>query len=176
MKMKNIISCLLIVATFAISTPSKAIVGIASDSEATAIAGLALMDISQIWIAERRTTTTRYGRRGWRRTTYVTYRVVTFPAFFIAGLVLLDDQGRAEIGSDLSAEQIANAQLTDSEVSAFKAEIEEINAIKDVVASEIADIKEDEKRMEAAGKLWTEYSSVLSEDAAIALAKLSNIE
>jgi hypothetical protein len=175
MKMKNIISCLLIVATFAISTPSKAIVGIASDSEATALAGLVLMDISQIWVAERRTST-RYGRRGWRRTTYVTYRVITFPAFFIAGLVLLDDQGRTEISSDLTAEQIANAELSDSEVSAFKAEIEEINAIKDVVASEISTIKEDEARMKEAGKLWTEYSSVLSNDAAIALAKLSNIE
>lgn len=173
--MKNIISCLLIVATFAISTPSKAIVGIASDSEATALAGLVLMDISQIWVAERRTTT-RYGRRGWRRTTYVTYRVITFPAFFIAGLVLLDDQGRTEISSDLTAEQIANAELSDSEVAAFKAEIEEINAIKDVVASEISTIKEDEARMKEAGKLWTEYSSVLSNDAAIALAKLSNIE
>ncbi|MCR9203876.1 MAG: hypothetical protein NXH75_04820 [Halobacteriovoraceae bacterium] len=173
--MKNIISCLLIVATFAISTPSKAIVGIASDSEATALAGLVLMDISQIWVAERRTST-RYGRRGWRRTTYVTYRVITFPAFFIAGLVLLDDQGRTEISSDLTAEQIANAELSDSEVSAFKAEIEEINAIKDVVASEISTIEEDEARMKEAGKLWTEYSSVLSNDAAIALAKLSNIE
>lgn len=174
--MKNIISCLLIVATFAISTPSKAIVGIASDSEATAIAGLALMDISQIWVAERRTTTTRRGRRGWTRTTYVTYRVITFPAFFIAGLVLLDDQGRAEISAELAAEQISNADLSDSEVAAFKAEIEEINAIKDVVASEIAHIEKDEVRMEEAGKLWTEYSSVLSADAAVALAKLSNIE
>lgn len=174
--MKNVLTSIMIAMTLMLSAPSKAIVGIATDSEATAIAGLALMDISQIWVVERRTTTTRHGRRGWSRSTYVTYRVITYPAFLIAGLVLLDDQGRAEISAELSEEQIASADLTSSEVEAFKAEIEEINAIKDVVASEIALIKDDQARMQEAGKLWTQYSEALSKDATIALAKLSNIE
>ncbi len=173
--MKSIISCLLIAATFALSTPSKAIVGLATDSEELAIAGLALMDLSQIWVVESRTTR-RHHRRGWTRTTYVTYRLVTFPAFFIAGLVLLDEQGRAEISADLSEEVIAAAELTSDEVTAFKAEIEEINSIKDVVASEISSIEGEEQRIEAAGRLWTEYSSVLSQDAAIALAKITNAQ
>lgn len=173
--MKSIISCLLVAATFVLSTPSKAIVGIATDSEEVAIAGLALMDISQIWVVESRSTR-RHHRGGWSRTTYVTYRLVTFPAFFIAGLVLLDEQGRAEISANLSDEVIANAELSDEEVAAFKAEIEEINSIKDVIAAEISEIEGEEARIEQAGKLWTEYSSVLSKNAAIALAKITNVE
>lgn len=174
--MKRYLSTLVLAATFLISSPSKAIVGIASDSDATAIAGLALMDISQIWVVERRSTRTRYRRGGFSRTTYITYRVITYPAFLIAGLVLLDEQGRAEISSELSAQQIEAAQLSPSEVSSFKEEIEEINALKDMISAEISSIKDDEKRMEESGRLWTDYSSVLSEESAIALFKLANLE
>lgn len=174
--MKRYLSALLLTASFLLSTPSHAIIGIASDSEATAIAGLALMDISQIWVVERRTTRTRYRRGGFSRTTYVTYRLITYPAFLIAGLVLLDDQGRAEISSELSQEQIDSADLTTSEIEAFQNEIEEVNAIKDMVASEIAGIEDDSKRVEEAGRLWTEYSSALSEETAVALFKLANLE
>lgn len=174
--MKKYFAALALTMSFLISTPSQAIVGIASDSDATAIAGLALMDLSQIWIVESRTTTRRHSRRGWSRTTYVTYRVITYPAFLIAGLVLLDDQGRAEIGSELSAEQIQEAQLSQNEVEAFKGEIEEINALKDMISSEISHIEDDQVRMEEAGKLWTEYAQVLSKDSATALFKLANLE
>ncbi len=173
--MKKIISTLMLLSMILINNPAKAIVGIATDSEATAIAGLALMDLSQIFVVDSHTHINR-GRGGWRRTTYVTYRIITIPAFLIAGLVLLDDNGQAEISSDLSAEQIAKAELSADEVKAFQAEIEEINAIKDVVASEIADIENDEERLETAGVLWTEYASTLSENAAIALSKLSTLE
>ncbi|MCF8060649.1 MAG: hypothetical protein K9K67_15205 [Bacteriovoracaceae bacterium] len=173
--MKKFLSSILLAVTFILSSPSHAIIGIASDSEATAIAGLALMDISQIWVVESRTTTRR-SRRGFSQTTYVTYRLITYPAFLIAGLVLLDDQGRAEITADLSAEQIAQADLTEEEISAFKAEIEEVNAIKDMIASEISSIENDELRTEKAGQLWTSYSEVLSKDTAIALFKLANLD
>lgn len=175
--MKSMISCLLIVATFALSTPSKAIVGIASEDDDLAMAGIALMDLSQIWVAD---TTTHYhrGRRGgWYQTSYVTFRVVTFPAFFIAGLVLLDEQGTSEITADLTEKMIAKADLSKDEVNAFKAEIEEINNIKDMVASEISAVDGDEEaKVEAAGKLWTQYSSALSQNAAIALAKITNAQ
>jgi hypothetical protein len=174
--MKRFLSTLILTATFLISTPSQAIVGIASDSEATAIAGLALMDISQIWVVERRTSRTRYRRGGFSRTTYVTYRLITYPAFLIAGLVLLDDQGRAEISSELSQEQISAAELTDSEIEAFQNEIEEVNAIKDMVASEIASIEDDKTRLDEAGRLWSEYSQALSDETAVALFKLANLD
>ena len=176
--MKRIISCLLIVATITFSTPSKALVGLASADDNLAVAGLALMDLSQIWVVDAHTTTHYRGRRGgWNRTTYVTYRLVTFPAFFIAGLVLLDEQGRSEISADLTAEMIAKADLSKDEVKAFKAEIEEINNIKDVVASEISSVSGDEEtKITAAGQLWTEYSSALSQNAAIALAKITNAQ
>ncbi len=174
--MKKFLATITLTLSFLISSPSQAIVGIATDSDATAIAGLALMDLSQIWIVESRTTTRRYSRRGWSRTTYVTYRVITYPAFLIAGLVLLDDQGRAEIGADLSAEQIEQAQLNDNEVVAFQNEIEEINALKDMISSEISHIEDDQARIEEAGKLWTEYAQVLSKDSATALFKLANLE
>jgi len=180
--MKSIISCLLIVAAVTFSTPSKALVGLASGDDNLAVAGLAFMDLSQIWVVDS-TTTTHYhrgyrGRRGsWHRTTYVTYRLVTFPAFFIAGLVLLDEEGRTEISADLTDEMIAKADLSKDEVEAFKAEIEEINNIKDVVASEISTIDGDEEvKTEAAGQLWTEYASALSKNAAIALAKITNAQ
>ncbi len=173
--MKKLISTLMLLSVVLMSNPSKAIVGIATDSEATAIAGLALMDLSQIVVAERHD---RYSRRrhGWRRTTYITYRVITFPAFLIAGLVLLDDNGHAEISGDISAEQIQEAELTDTEVASFQSEIEEVNAIKDLVASEVSEIQDEEERVEVAGELWTEYASALSEDTAVALYKLSNLQ
>jgi|GEM_PF-3024322 len=176
MKMKKILSTVLLTATFILSSPTQAIIGIATDSEATAIAGLALMDISQIWVVESRSTTRRTRRGGFSRSTYVTYRVITYPAFLIAGLVLLDEQGRAEITANLSNEQIAQAKLSDAEVAALKSEIEEVNAIKDMIASEISSVENDEQRMEKAGQLWTSYSEVLSEDTAIALFKLASLE
>ena len=173
--MKKLISSLMLLSMILMNNPAKAIVGIASDSEATAIAGLALMDLSQIFVIDSHTHHRRT-RRGWQRTTYITYRIVTIPAFLIAGLVLLDENGQAEISADLTADQIAKAKLLKDEVQAFKDEIEEINAIKDVVASEIAGIENEEERMEVAGSLWTEYASELSENAAVALAKLSTLE
>jgi hypothetical protein len=174
--MKKFLSILLTLATLAISSPSHAIVGIASDSEATAIAGLALMDLSRIFVVESRTTYRRGRRGGFGRTSYVTYRIITYPAFLIAGLVLLDDEGTAEISGELSPREISQAGLTNNEVDAFKAEIEEINAIKDMVSSGISRVPDDEKRLEMAGQLWTEYSKSLSNNAAIALHKLSNFQ
>jgi len=174
--MKKMLSILLTLATLTISTPSHAIVGIASDSEATAIAGLALMDLSRIFVVESRTTYRR-GRRGsFGRTTYVTYRIITYPAFLIAGLILLDDNGSAEISGELSQQEVSQAGLTDLEIQAFRAEIEEINAIKDMVSAGISKVPDDEKRLEKAGQLWTEYSKGLSDNAAVALFKLSNIQ
>jgi len=174
--MKNVILSLVVAMSILVPTTSKAIVGVATDSEATAIAGLALMDLSQIWIVESRSRTYRNGRRGWGRTTYVTYRVITYPAFLIAGLVLLDEQGSAEISAELTQKQISQAGITKEELVAFQSEIEEINAIKDLIASEIGRIPDDSERIHEAGKLWTEYSDLLSPNAAIALGKLSQFE
>lgn len=175
--MKKYFATLALVVSFLVSSPSQAFVGFASDSDATAIAGLALIDLSQIWVADSRTTTRRYDRRrGWSRTTYVTYRVITYPAFLVAGLVLLDDRGRAQIGSELSEEQIETAELTTREVEAFQREIEEINALKDLISSEISYIENDQDRMEEAGRLWSEYAEVLSKDSAVALFKLANLD
>lgn len=171
--MKNLLLSLLVTMSILMPTTSKAIVGIATDSEATAIAGLALMDLSQIWIIDGRSTTYRNGRRGWERTTYVTYRVITYPAFLIAGLVLLDEQGSAEISAELTQEQISEAGITKEELEAFQSEIEEINAIKDLIASEIGRIPDESEKIYEAGKLWTDYSELLSPSAAIALGKLS---
>lgn len=175
--MKKLISSCALLMALVISQPSQAIVGIATDSSATAIAGLALMDLSQIWVVDGRTTTyRRYGRRGgFTRTTYITYRVITYPAFLLAGLVLLDDNGRADLSAELTAEQIEKAELTQNEVQAFQNEIEEINSLKDLIADETATIEDNQERFEAAGELWTEYAGALSKDAAFALSKLSQL-
>ncbi len=174
--MKKLISSCALLMTLLTSQASYGVVGLATDSSATTIAGLALMDLSQIWIVDSSTTYRRNGRRGGvTRTSYFTFRVITYPAFLVAGLILLDDNGRADLSSELSLEQIQKAELSDEEVMAFKNEIEEINAIKDLITDETAVIEDDQERFEAAGQLWTEYAGALSKDAAFALSKLSQI-
>ncbi|PIP95838.1 MAG: hypothetical protein COW00_12280 [Bdellovibrio sp. CG12_big_fil_rev_8_21_14_0_65_39_13] len=171
--MKKLVALLTILSGLMMANPAKAIVGIASDSDALVITGIAMMDISQITVWERHD---RYGRtrRGYVRYSYYTYRVITYPVLLLAGFVVLGDEGRVQINSELSADLIKKADLTSSEVKAFQDNIEEINVIKDSISSEISKIEGSKERAEAAGKLWTEYAQSLDQDAAVALYKIGS--
>lgn len=171
--MKKLVALLTILSGLMMANPAKAIVGIASDSDALVITGIAMMDLSQITVWERHD---RYGRtrsgRGYVRYSYYTYRIITYPVLLLAGLVVLGDEGRVQMNSDLSADLIKKADLSSDEVKAFQDNIEEINVIKDSISSEISKIEGSKERAEAAGKLWTEYAQSLDEVAAVALYKI----
>ncbi|MFT6071122.1 MAG: hypothetical protein ACJAT2_002111 [Bacteriovoracaceae bacterium] len=150
-----------------VSMRAHAITGLVSDSDGMATAGLVMMDISQIVVVD----TTVY--RTWRsRTVYRTVRVFTYVPLFLAGLVLLDDNGKMTFG-ELEADKASEAGITTDEVIAYNAELEELNAIKDMVSSEVAEMEgSKEVRAEAAKGLWTEYKDYVSADAFSALVKL----
>lgn len=169
--MKKFIATFSLLLGLMTSNPANAIVGLASDSDALVITGIAMMDISQITVWERHD---RYGRtrRGYVRYSYYTMRVITYPALLLAGLVVLGDEGRVQMSADLSADMIAKADLTSSEVEAFKANIEEINLIKDSISAEISKIEDKKLKAETAGKLWSEFAQSLDEEAAVALYKV----
>lgn len=159
---KLLLSLLLLV-----SVRAHAITGLVSDNDSMATVGLVMMDISQIVVVDR----TVY--RTWRsRTVYRTVRVFTYVPLFLAGLVVLDDNGKMTFGQ-LEAEKATAAGITRNEMTAYNAELEELNAIKDMVSSEISDMETSKEiKGEAAKALWTEYKDYVSTDALSALVKL----
>ena len=91
-------------------------------------------------------------------------------AFF--GPILLDDGtvGDLEFVA-VDQARAAQAGLTENERLAFNSELDEINAIKETITS---DLKRDEKpTAEKAHALWSEYGQSLSQDAFLGLGKIS---
>ena len=158
---------LLVSIAMLVSLNSNAIVGIIADDDTTAVVGLAMMDISQITVVD---TTVYRTRRS--RFVYRTYKVFTYVPLFLAGLVVLDDAGKMTF-NELSAEKALKAQITEAEATAFNSELEELNAVKDLVSSELTGLEGNkEQKAEAAKELWTEYQEYVSKDAFMALSKL----
>jgi hypothetical protein len=150
-----------------LSLQSNAIVGLMADDDSTAIVGLAFMDISQIVVVDTTVYRTRRSRFAYR-----TVRVITYVPLFMAGLFLLDEEGKVSV-NEISADQAEKVGITSLELEAFNNEIEEINIVKDMVAAELADVKGSEvERAEASAKIWENYRTSLSDDAFVALVKL----
>lgn len=88
------------------------------------------------------------------------------------GPILLDDGtvGDLEFVA-VDQARAAQAGLTENERLAFNSELDEINAIKETITS---DLKRDEKpTAEKAHALWNEYGQSLSQDAFSGLGKIS---
>jgi len=150
-----------------VSLRAHAISGLVADSDSTAAVGLIMMDISQIYVVD----TTVYRTRS-SRVVYRTFRVFTYVPLFLAGLVVLDDNGKMTFG-ELKAQKAQEAGITADETLAYNEELEELNAIKDMVSSEVATLEgSKEIKAEAAKELWSEYRDYVSEDAFNALVKL----
>lgn len=150
-----------------VSLRAHAISGLIADSDTTAAVGLVMMDISQIVVVD---TTVYRTRRS--RAVYRTVRVFTYVPLFLAGLVVLDDNGKMTFG-ELEEAKALEAGITADETVAYNSELEELNAIKDMVSSEVATIEGSrEIKAEAAKELWTDYQNYVSEDAFSALVKL----
>ena len=115
--MKKFIVCLTLLLTLFSAKESKAIVGAAAESQELALLGVVLMDVSTITVVERRPI---HYRRGFGSFAYTTYRVLLFPALLVAGLVILDDEGRIEISGEMSEGLIAKAELSNDEVIAIE--------------------------------------------------------
>ena len=161
--LKKILLSLVMVVSF----KSYAISGLIADSDSTAAVGLVMMDISQIYVVD---TTVYRTRRS--RFVYRTVRVFTYVPLFLAGLVVLDDNGKMTFG-ELEADKASEAGITADETFAYNAELEELNAIKDMVSSEVATLEgSKEIKAEAAKNLWTEYQDYVSPKAFSALVKL----
>jgi hypothetical protein len=174
--MKNFIAMLGVVFALLNSTPSQAIVGLAADDDTTTILGIAFIDLSQIYVFEERGHYHHRRRRSHYHSTYTVVRVITYPAFMIAGLVLLDDEsGRKNMSSDLSKELISSADLSNEEAEAYQENLPDINAVKDIISNKISMMEGSrEEKVKAAGKLWTKYAEVLDQDAVQALIKMTN--
>jgi cell division protein FtsB len=160
---KKLLLCLAMM----VSLRAHSISGLISDNDTTAAVGLVLMDISQIYVVD---TTVYRTRRS--RVAYRTVRVFTYVPLFLAGLVILDDNGKMTFG-ELEADKASEAGVTADEAAAYNSELEELNAIKDMVSSEVADLEgSKEVRAEAAKELWTVYQDYVSPEAFSALVKL----
>ncbi|MGK5088624.1 hypothetical protein WDW86_13785 [Bdellovibrionota bacterium FG-2] len=79
----------------------------------------------------------------------------------IAGLVVLDQEGSKEIAfSELSIEQATALSVTDESREVYNQELEELNAIKDSVASDLSG--DQHPTIEKSAELWNSYKANLS--------------
>jgi hypothetical protein len=170
--MKHFLATFLVLLGFSFSSPSKAMIGLGTSDSALVVAGLVMMDLSQITVWERRDDVRRdrYGRV--RVYSYYTYRVITYPALLLAGLVILDSEGQLKLAADLPADVVAKAELTEAELASFQENIEEINLLLETITFEVSHLGSEEEKIEAAGQLWSEYAEFLDLDAAVALKKI----
>lgn len=136
---------ILIMMTLLTSIHSKAFIGAVANDDTTAIVGLAMMDISQVTVVERRSFF------------YSTIRVFTYVPLFLFGLVILDEEGKITF-TEMTKEKAEKAGITSDEMKFFNDEIEEVNATKDDIASEISLIKNQEEKAQEALNIWEEYS------------------
>lgn len=163
--MKKTLLTLALMATMLFSANSNALVSATNGSRSLAITGLAMMDLSQVVVVQR-------GRFG-----YTVVRVITYPALLVAGLVLLDENGRYDISGKISEETALKADLTLDEKMAIEDNNEEINVIFDEVSLEVQNFKGTKKeKVEFAKELWNEYAEILDEDAMSGLVKVFNIQ
>lgn len=171
--MKKLVMLLMVMAiSIAQPKPAQAMIGLSTNDAALTVAGLVLMDISQITVWERRDDVRRDRFGNIRVYSYYTYRVITYPAFLIGGFVLLDAQGDLKLKSSLTQELIEKAQLTNDELLAYQNQIEEINSIMEMISKEVSAVKSDKEKFELSGQLWSEYAQMLDVDAAVALKKI----
>lgn len=163
--MKKMLLSFVLLATMLVSTNSQAIVGAANNSRALAITGLAMMDLSQVVVVSR----SNFG--------YAVVRVITWPALFVAGLVLLDENGRYDISGEITAETAEKAGLTNAEKYAIEDNSEEINVLFDEISLEVENMEGTQKeKIEHARNLWRDYSANLDEEVLSGLVKVMNIE
>lgn len=162
--MKKTIFSFVLLATMLMSTSSHAIVSATNGSRALAITGLAMVDLSQVVVVRR-----SFG--------YTVVRVITYPALLIAGLVLLDEEGRYDISGEISEETAQKAGLTNAEKYAIEDNSEEINVLFDEISLEVENFEgSKEEKVAHAKKLWAEYSEIIDENAMSGLVKVFNIQ
>lgn len=150
-----------------VSLRTHAISGLISGDDKAVVLGLVLMDISQIYVVDERVRRSRG-----RRVVYTTVRVVTYVPLFIAGLVILDDNGKMTFG-ELEADVAIEAGISKEEALSYNSELEEVNAIKDIISSKLVKVTGTKKiKAEAAKVLWTEYQEYVSPETFSALVKL----
>jgi hypothetical protein len=163
-KMKKTMLSLVLLATMLMSTSSHAIVSATNGSRALALTGLVMMDLSQVVVVRR-----SFG--------YTVVRVITYPALLVAGLVLLDDEGRYDISSEISEKTAAKAGLTNAEKYAIEDNSEEINVLFDEISLEVEEFEgTKEQKVELAKTLWKDYSANLDENVMSGLVKVFNIQ
>jgi hypothetical protein len=162
--MKKTLLSLMLLSTMLVSFNSNAIVGVASNSRALALTGIVMMDLSQ-WVTVRR----HWG--------YTVVRVVTYPALLIAGLVVLDEDGRYDISGEISEETAQKAGLTNAEKYALEDNNEEINVIFDEVSSQVQNMEgTKEEKVAKASELWKAYTAELDENVMTGLVKVFNTQ
>jgi len=162
--MKKTFLSLVLLSTMMMASSSHAIVGASSNSRALTITGLAMMDLSQIVIVRR-----NFG--------HTVVKVITYPALLIAGLVVLDEEGRYNISAEISGETVLRAGLTNSEKYAIEDNNEEINVIFDEISLEVEKLDgSKEEKVKLSKNLWEEYSEVLDENVMSGLVKVFNIQ
>jgi len=162
--MKKMLLSLALLASVFSASNSHAIVSATNGSRALAITGIAMMDLSQIVVVRR-----NFG--------YTVVRVITFPALFVAGLVLLDEEGRYDISGDISEETALKANLTNLEKYAIEDNSEEINVLFDEISLEVESLEgSQEEKVKLAKSLWKDYTANLDENVLPGLVKLFNIQ
>ena len=162
--MKKFVLSVALLATVFVSSNSHAIVSAANGSRALAITGLAMVDLSQIVVVRR-----SFGR--------TVVRVITYPALLVAGLVLLDEEGRYDISGEISEETALKADLTNAEKYAIEDNSEEINVLFDEISLEVENFEgTKEEKVKLAEKLWAEYGEMIDANAMSGLVKVFNIQ
>ena len=145
----------------------KAFTGLLSNDSNLVIFGAALTNLSQITYIER---DVHYSYH--RRFAVYTYRTVTYIPMALFGLLVLDEDGDAEL-KKLDNKTAEKLNINDNELKKFNNELEQINLIVTSISEELNPDSSREEKLTQTVQLWNEYSDYLSEDAFSAVVKIS---
>lgn len=165
--MKKTLAKLLAIATLLTSLQAHALVGFMAGDDDMVVAGAVMIDISSITVVDRDV----YYRPG-RRVAIYTYRTLTYLPLALFGLFVLDENGNRNF-QELSNAKASELGISESEMNAYNSELEEVNAVKDMIVEDVASLESNEDKMQAIGQAWNESAEVLSTDALSAVQKIS---
>jgi hypothetical protein len=93
-------------------------------------------------------------------------------AFALLGLYILDEDGQQSMNyGHLEEEQIANLGITKDQARVFNGQLEEVNAVKDTIASTVGQLEN--PSFEDVQGLWQEHSGVLAPETMVVVDKIS---
>lgn len=166
--MKSTLVKFIVIISLLSSLHANALVGLASNDQGMVIAGAALIDISSITVLDR---SVHY--RPGRRAVIYTYRTFVYMPLALFGVFMLDNNGNPDF-QKIDSKMADAIGINEDELIAYNRDLEQINAVKDMISEDVAHISNQDDKMNAIGQAWNYSAEVLSTNALSAVMKISN--